>query len=47
MEAFEFLLAFFSDINVYIAGGVVYLFPKALRAIADKAWGAGKKAIKK
>lgn len=47
MEFFEFIFDFFTDVNVYIAGVIVYLFPKFLRKVAGDAWGAGKKVVKK
>lgn len=45
MPALEFLFDFFTDINVYIAGALVYLFPKFFRAAARKGWGWGKSKL--
>lgn len=39
MEAFEFLFDFFTDINVYIAGALVYLFGPKFKQFAKWAWG--------
>ncbi len=38
MEAISFIIDFFTDINVYIAGAVVYLFPKFWKGLATKLW---------